>query len=424
MKALLSVLIILLAVMIIAGCCSTDVVEYDTQIWTPVYKNLDEIRSGVKTTSSRDLKNPGKIYFYGNYILINEQKTGIHIFDNFDPSTPKNISFIEIPGNGDLAVRNNILYADSYLDLVAIDISNPTNSQVVKRINDIFPQMMEVMAWGRPTDMSEGGLIVDYVQKDTVLRYYYNSCHENPTMMGGIDIAIDIADGSRESKGSSGNKTGIGGSMARFTIYDNYLYAVDYSDMQVFDITQPNNPKAWSKVNIGWEIETIYPFKNKLFVGSTTGMYIYDVTKPWNPTYVSEFRHIRACDPVVANDDYAYVTLRSGNRCVGTSNQLDIIDIRDIFNPKLVKTYPMQEPAGLGLDGTTLFICDGPAGLKVFDVADATDIKLLDWQSDIKTYDVIPLGKSLLMIGSDGLFQYDYTDPTNLKLLSKIPIVK
>lgn len=235
---------------------------------------------------------------------------------------------------------------------------------------------------------------------------------------------LEISMVAERLRGGAGNKTGIGGSMARFTIYDNYLYAVDYSDMQVFDIAQANNPKAWSKVNIGWEIETIFPFKNKLFIGSTTGMYIYDVSKPWNPTYVSEFRHIRACDPVVANDDYAYVTLRSGTRCEGTSNQLDIIDIRDIFNPKLVKTYPMQEPAGLGLDGTTLFICDGPSGLKVFDVADATDIKLLDWQSDIKTYDVIPLGKSLLMIGRDGLFQYDYTDPTNLKLLSKIPIVK
>jgi hypothetical protein len=422
MKALLLVLITSISLVVLAGCCTTDVVEYDAQIWSPVYKNLDEIRNGVKTSPSRDLKNPGKIYFYGNYILINEVKTGIHIIDNFDPKAPKNISFIEIPGNGDMAVRNNILYADSYLDLVAIDISNPANSQVVKRINDIFPQMMEAMAWGRPSNTNDGGLIVDFVMKDTVIKYYYNSCHDNPIMVD--DIGIGNFDGSRETKGGAGNKTGIGGSMARFTIYDNYLYAVDYSDMQVFDITQANNPKAWSKVNIGWEIETIFPFKNKLFVGSTTGMYIYDVSKPWNPTYVSEFRHIRACDPVVANDDYAYVTLRSGTRCVGTSNQLDIIDIRDIFNPKLVKTYPMQEPAGLGLDGTTLFVCDGPSGLKVFDVADATDIKLLDWQSDLKTYDVIPLGKSLLMIGSDGLFQYDYTDPTNLKLLSKIPIVK
>jgi hypothetical protein len=41
---------------------------------------------------------------------------------------------------------------------------------------------------------------------------------------------------------------------------------------------------------------------------------------------------------------------------------------------------------------------------------------------NIQAYDVIPLGNILVMIGTDGLYQYDYSDPRNIKLLSIIPI--
>jgi hypothetical protein len=35
---------------------------------------------------------------------------------------------------------------------------------------------------------------------------------------------------------------------------------------------------------------------------------------------------------------------------------------------------------------------------------------------------VIPLDNVLMMIGADGLFQYDYSDPANIKLLSHLPV--
>ena len=49
------------------------------------------------------------------------------------------MGFIEIPGNVDMAIKDDILYADSYIDLVAIDISNVTNPIEVKRVEDVFP---------------------------------------------------------------------------------------------------------------------------------------------------------------------------------------------------------------------------------------------------------------------------------------------
>ena len=115
--------------------------EY-TEVFTansPVYMSYDDLREAVNLKVARQLENPGKIYFKDGYIFINEELKGIHIIDNRNPENPQNIGFIEVPGNADIAIKNNTLYADSYIDLVAIDITDVNNPQEVHRVEDIFP---------------------------------------------------------------------------------------------------------------------------------------------------------------------------------------------------------------------------------------------------------------------------------------------
>ena len=83
-----------------------------------VTHSLMELRMQVKAESPRGLEQPGKMYVKGKYLFVNEIKKGIHIIDNGNPASPKFVTFINIPGNGDIAVRDNILYADSFCDLV------------------------------------------------------------------------------------------------------------------------------------------------------------------------------------------------------------------------------------------------------------------------------------------------------------------
>ena len=180
---------------------------------------------------------------------------------------------------------------------------------------------------------------------------------------------------------------------------------------------------------MGWGIETIFPYKDKLFVGSQSGMLIYDNADPAKPKQLSVFQHARVCDPVVVNDNTAYVTLRSGTGCGGFTNQLDVVDITNLANPTLLKSYPMRNPHGLGVDFPNLFICEGAYGLKSFNVSDPMQIdkNLQQYMEDLQAYDVIPMGgvsgqKMLLLIGKDGFYQFDYTNPRSLRLLSKIPI--
>lgn len=84
----------------------------------------------------------------------------------------------------------------------------------------------------------------------------------------------------------------------------------------------------------------------------------------------------------------------------------------------------MFNPHGLGIDDGILFICDGADGLKVYDAENPLAIQsnMIAHFDEIDTYDVIPLGNILIMIGQDGLFQYDYSNPTNIVLLSHIRI--
>ena len=151
-------------------------------------------------------------------------------------------------------------------------------------------------------------------------------------------------------------------------------------------------------------------------------MFVYDIANPTNPVKLSAFSHARSCDPVIADNNNAFVTLRSGTTCQGFSNQLDVLDITNITSPVLKKTYPMTNPHGLAKDGNTLIICDGKDGLKFYNAADVNTITLLKTISGIETYDVIATNGWALVVAKDGLYQYDYRSLADIKLLSKLTV--
>jgi hypothetical protein len=222
-----------------------------------------------------------------------------------------------------------------------------------------------------------------------------------------------------------GSATGTGGSMARFIIYEDILYVIDQSNLHMFDINNELSPISAGSKAIGWNIETVFIAREHLFIGSMTGMYIYSLYDPVNLEFVSTYWHVTSCDPVVVEGNYAYITLRTGNICETDVNQLEIVDIHKLASPVKIKSYPMHNPYGLGIEQGILFICDGDAGLKVYDVSDPLNLNAnqLAHFTEINTFDVIPIEKHLIMIGEDGLYQYDYSDVKDINLLSMIPIV-
>ena len=107
------------------------------------YKDL---RASVTEEQNVDLKNPGKIYFKDNYIFIVEELKGIHIYDNSNPSSPVKKSFIKLPGVVDISITGNIMYADSYIDLVVLNVENVDNIREVGRLKDLLPYTVWVLS--------------------------------------------------------------------------------------------------------------------------------------------------------------------------------------------------------------------------------------------------------------------------------------
>src|SRR5438874_9337865 len=104
-------------------------------------------------------------------------------------------------------------------------------------------------------------------------------------------------------------------------------------------------------------------------------MFMYDVSDPAHPAALGEFSHGRACDPVITDGNYAYVTLHAGTECGGSSNELNVINVQDLMHPELVKSYPMTNPTGLCKNGNLLFVCDGSNGVIIYDATKASDLK-------------------------------------------------
>ena len=413
---------VVIASVILISCQDRVEITREYTVFEPVYLTLAEIREGVDIAAPKPIEERGRIYLYKNWIMINEPGNGIHIIDNSVPQSPSARQFIEIPGNYSFSVRNDLLYADSYIDLVVLDISNMDAVSEVNRLEGIFENFNDDY-----TLDPVNGLIIDYEPVRTISVTLEEAGGQfEPMFRGGFfgfsNDALFMAESSAVPPPQ--NTTGIGGSMATYTIVNTHLYAMDDHSLHTFDISDGDDPQKINELFLGWDIETLFPYEQNLFVGAQTGMYILDNTSPDSPELITKYEHMVSCDPVVVQGDRAYVTLRSGTTCQGNLNQLEVIDISDLSNPILLAEYPMVSPHGLGLDGNTLFICEGESGLKVFDSSDDMKISqnLITSITNLDAYDVIPYQNTLYLIGSDGLYQYDYTDPNQITFISKLEI--
>jgi hypothetical protein len=408
------------------GCEDNYEIEQKYSYFEPVYTTTAEIRASVGLTPPQTIREAGKIYIKDNWLFVNEVGKGIHIIDNTNPADPIIKGFLTIPGNYDLAIKGNILYADSYIDLLAIDISDKANIKIAKRLEGIFSVYNRMGSGIDPVK----GIITSWEQKENVIV----TTSKGQAMIqpwGGFwfDRGVAFAQlSSVKTAAVPGNPStsGIGGSMARFTIEGDYLYMLDAGSIHSVSIEALTNPVVKSKSMIAWDIETIFPHNGILFFGAQSGMYIYGLADPEKPNRISQYTHVRSCDPVVVEGDLAYVTLRSGTTCQGFTNQLEVINIKDLTNPVLLKIYPMTNPHGLGIDNKNLFVCDGDDGLKVYDATD--HLKISDNQlahyKNINTYDVIPYQNVAIMTGKDGIYQYDYSNPKDIKQLSRLTFSK
>jgi hypothetical protein len=425
MKKISFVLSVALMGLLFASCSDIVREKVEYMVNEPVFMSLNEFRSAdIVSRPPQEIESQGKICFYEGYLYISESGEGIHVIDNRNPSSPKAISFIELDGNADITVCNDKLYADTFVDLIWFDVSNPAEPKHAGRLENAFKYAM-------PYVENEGGF--DYEMcyaaenKDKVVvgwnlvkRSYYYEYNRNDRYNEAVASPGGLSSGGKDMSSSGGK--GVNGSMSRFNLYKDYLYTVMNSMMTIIDLSGAEPVKAVEDLQVDWQVETIFNYKDYMFLGTPTGMSIYSVANPVAPERMSTVWHLTGCDPVVVENDIAYITIHSGNFCGANNDQLIIYDVSDVKSPRHLVSYGMTKPKGLGIDNGTLFVCDD--GLKVFDAKEPQ--KLMNNQlvhySGMEGYDLIPYNKILMMIADDGLYQYDYSDVNKISQLSKIAV--
>ncbi|HOU27563.1 MAG TPA: hypothetical protein PLD76_05865, partial [Paludibacteraceae bacterium] len=157
------VVIALLTSLLYACAPSTENTE-KYSVNEPIFMDATEFRSSIAITQDvHPITSYGKISFYKGYLFVSEPQKGIHIINNTDAKNPQVVGYIELLGNADIAIKDDILYADSYIDLVWFDISTPATPLFVGRLENVFEQALPPledpsfgidgsMVWDRPSD--------------------------------------------------------------------------------------------------------------------------------------------------------------------------------------------------------------------------------------------------------------------------------
>jgi len=423
---------LILGILSVTSCLKDDCVQTKQFVhYEPVYITQEEFNAPVEFGSARSMENTGTIFAYGQYIFVNEFQKGIHIIDNANPSSPQSLGFIDIIGNTHFSIKNDVLYANKLEDLVVLDISNIEQPHQVDRLDQVF-QLHRAQS-------GTNGILAYYESTDEILEIDCNDNRYNSLLFSFDDrIFFDMNSFSESSKlsiaavnnaaavaesGQAPATLGVGGSMARFTTMGNQLFVLSDHTLETIDISSAHHPVKQGSTNVAFNAETLYPFGEYLYVGTNNGMHIYQVSVSELPIHISTAVHLQSCDPVIADESYAYVTLRGGTSCGGFTNQLEAYDITNPFKPLLVQTYPMDNPHGLTKVGDYLYICEGTGGWKKVKSNLPQQFSTILSNTDHSAYDVLVTPQStLLFVGRTGIYQYDISGNTP-KLFSELEFV-
>ena len=408
-------LILLCSAIILFSSCKDKIVS-EHFVNVPIYEDFETFRNAISLESPRAIEKQIGIYKWNQYLFVVEENEGVHFIDNSDPSNPNKIGFLEVQGCSGLAIKDNNLYVDNLIDVAVIDISSIEQPEQISRLENIFSDKFPVGDNTLPyqkVDPSKGVVVAWETQmvKEEVenSQNYYP-----PNSLGELSLESSIA--------YVGTSASIAGSITKFALVNDYLYIMDRQNLHPINIANPQSLVKNSPVQIWRNVETLFPHDDKIFMGTTTGMMIYSTSKPSAPNHLGTITHTTAWEPVVVKGDYAYVTVRSGTTCFGNINELEVVNISNPTNPFMESTFEMTNPHGLGVDGNSLYLCDGESGLKVFDCTNPTTVgnHLTQTFSDIHAIDVIPHAGVAIVLTSDGIYQYDISDPQSIQYLSQI----
>ncbi len=218
------------------------------------------------------------------------------------------------------------------------------------------------------------------------------------------------------------NTNGQSGSITRFAVYGDYLYALDQNKILVYKFNAAGTPILINKVQTQWGLETIIIYEETIYVGSTTSLYILGISNPENPVLLSQTDRetdlAGGCDPVVVKGNYAFSTIKIiPNVCglVNQSSRLLVYDVTDKTAPVLIGGADMSMPNGLGYKENVLFVCDeGTDTVVLFDISNPANPTVTSSLELTDPVDLIINGNRMVVSTKTGFSFYDITNPAQI----------
>lgn len=220
------------------------------------------------------------------------------------------------------------------------------------------------------------------------------------------------------------------GSMSRMITVGNYLYAVDDASLITLDASAPAALQVTNRTKLGAQIQTIFHYSGHLYIGSASTMYVYDInTTPAAPSLKSSFAYppvLLARDPIIAFDSVIYSTVTSD---VGFGS-FRVFNNKNVSNPVLLGSINLQQPRGMDRADTVLYLCNGRAGLYLFNIKqpfspvfmkaiDENNTLINGAESNNDYFDAIVIPPLLFCYTRGSLLNYNISNPASPVFLNK-----
>lgn len=130
-------LFLLPALLWLAGCDELPADLYSGPGKRPVYAPLAALND-IKNLPPQPIRQSGTIFLKDTLFFMLEQRKGIHVFNVKDSLNIAALTFFNIPAISDFTISGNRLYADSWRDLLTIDIGDLYHIRLTDRQYDVF----------------------------------------------------------------------------------------------------------------------------------------------------------------------------------------------------------------------------------------------------------------------------------------------
>ncbi len=337
----------------------------------------------------------------GQLAFLAEGTNGLSIYNVSNPSSVTSLGSVNTPGNAtDVLVDGTIAYvADGPSGVQIVDVSDTATPTILGSYNT--PGNAQRLALQGHTlfvaDLTGGIQILDV---------------SNPTNVIYVDAISGIT---AYDAALFGEHIVIG------TADDIQIYRVGMVATDLPLVGSYSTYEAWDVVVQG----------DTAFVAAgADGLLALDVNDPANPTLITQYSHATTVNYIAidAQGPYCFVLDTSS---VSASRGLWAVDVSDPANPIFRSRRHFSEGYGLCVDGDVACVADGTYGLILVNISNPFNINVdIDIVGHGYNYTAVhKQGHSIYCTANDfstftdrGLYVYDATDLSNLKLTSHLEL--